>query len=200
MGFLLGALGKQMAGKRLRQLQARMMNVQSQLRRATRDIEKQEKMLNNEMKMYKMQQQASVFSYMQGMSGRLPGAIWEGLASTLGADRIAELQAAGGNMFDIMTSSEASAFNQMQQQIQMQFQYQQQAMQSNMQQQMAITESNMEAYKEMMLQPYKDREEELQTEKDSLETQIQLAQQDYEACKEMEKAGAKNMAPQYTGQ
>lgn len=200
MGFLLGALGKQMAGKRLRQLQARMMSVQSQLRRATRDLETQEKQLNQEMKYAKIQQQSSVFSYMQGMSGRLPGAIWEGLESTFGTERIAELKAAGGNMFDLMTTTEANAYNQMQQQISMQFQYQQQAMQANMQQQMAMYENNMEAYKEMMLQPYKDREEELQTEKDSLETQIQLANQDYEACKEMEKAGAKQMAPQYTGQ
>ena len=37
-------------------------------------------------------------------------------------------------------------------------------------------------------------------EKESLESQIQLAQQDYEACKEMEKAGAKSLVPNYTGQ
>ena len=43
MGFLLGAYGKLMAGKRLRALQARMMSVQSRLRRATRDIEQMEK-------------------------------------------------------------------------------------------------------------------------------------------------------------
>ena len=46
MGFLLGAYGKLMAGKRVRQLQARMMSVQSQLRRATRDIENMERQIN----------------------------------------------------------------------------------------------------------------------------------------------------------
>ena len=76
----------------------------------------------------------------------------------------------------------------------------QQAMQTSVQMMQTMLENQMEAQRELQLQPLKDYEDELQTEKDSLETQIQLAQQDYDACKEMEKAGAKNLKPDYTGQ
>lgn len=43
MGFLLGAFGKLAAGQRYRSLQARMMRIQSRLRRATRDAADMEK-------------------------------------------------------------------------------------------------------------------------------------------------------------
>ena len=46
MGFLLGAFGKLAAGQRYRSLQARMMRIQSRLRRATRDAADMEKMIN----------------------------------------------------------------------------------------------------------------------------------------------------------
>ena len=76
----------------------------------------------------------------------------------------------------------------------------QQLLQTAMQQQMTMQENMIEAAKEAELMGLKDLEDDLQTEKDSLESQIQLAQADYDGCKEMEKAGAKNMVPQYTGQ
>ena len=53
--------------------------------------------------------------------------------------------------------------------------------------------------KETQLEPLRDEEELLQSEKDSLESQIKIATQDYEACKEMEKDGAKQMKPDFTG-
>ena len=40
----------------------------------------------------------------------------------------------------------------------------------------------------------------LQIEKDNLESQLKIAQADYEANKEMEKQGAQNLKPDYTGQ
>ena len=69
--------------------------------------------------------------------------------------------------------------------------------------QLAMQKQQIEDYFEMLketqLEPLKDEEEELQSEKDSLESQIQIAKQDYEACKEMEKDGAKQMKPDFTG-
>ena len=50
MGFLLGAFGKLAAGQRYRSLQARMMRIQSRLRRATRDAADMEKMINRQEK------------------------------------------------------------------------------------------------------------------------------------------------------
>ncbi len=204
MGFLLGAYGKLMAGKRVRQLQARMMSVQSQLRRATRDIENMERSLNQEEKRIKYANQSWMSNMMFGMSASMQNSIWDALvAGGMGQDRVAQLkqiQQSGGNMYAALEGNEATMFTNIQQQLTTQLQYQQQAMQSALMQQNSMVENNFEAYKELQLQPLKDLEEDLHLEKDSLETQIQLAQQDYEACKEMEKAGAKNLVPQYTGQ
>ena len=50
MGFLLGAFGKLAAGQRYRSLQARMMRIQSRLRRASRDVSDMEKMINRQEK------------------------------------------------------------------------------------------------------------------------------------------------------
>ncbi len=197
MGFLLGAYGKLMAGKRVRQLQARMMSVQSQLRRATRDIENMERTLNQQEKNLKYMNQSYISNMMMGMSGGLQASIFGALKTQFG-DSLPI--ANGGIDYAKLSSEQASYLSSITQQMTTQFQYQQQAMQSSLMQQNSMIENNFEAYKELQLQPLKDTEEELQLEKDSLETQIQLAQQDYEACKEMEKAGAKSLVPNYTGQ
>lgn len=197
MGFLLGAYGKLMAGKRVRQLQARMMSVQSQLRRATRDIQNMERTLNQQEKSMKYANQSYLSNMMMGMSGGLQASIFGALQSQFGG----QLPVKGGVIdYTKLSPEQASYLSSITQQMTTQFQYQQQAMQSSLMQQNAMIENNFETYKELQLQPLKDLEEDLQLEKDSLETQIQLAQQDYESCKEMEKAGAKNLTPQYTGQ
>lgn len=197
MGFLLGAYGKLMAGKRVRQLQARMMSVQSQLRRATRDIENMERSLNQQEKNLKYMNQSWMSNMMLGMSGGLQSSIFGALQKQFGNNL-----PMNGNSIDYsqLTSEQASYMSSITQQMTTQFQYQQQAMQSALMQQNSMIENNFETYKELQLQPLKDLEEDLQLEKDTLETQVQLAQQDYEACKEMEKAGSKNLTPQYTGQ
>ena len=197
MGFLLGAYGKLMAGKRVRQLQARMMSVQSQLRRATRDIENMERTLNQQEKNLKYMNQSYISNMMMGMSGGLQASIFGALKTQFG-DSLPI--ANGGIDYAKLSSEQASYLSSITQQMTTQFQYQQQAMQSSLMQQNSMIENNFEAYKELQLQPLKDLEEDLQLEKDSLESQIQLAQQDYEACKEMEKAGAKSLVPNYTGQ
>ena len=204
MGFLIGAFGKLMAGKRVRQLQARMVSVQSQLRRATRDIANMERFLTQQERNIKTQNQAYMSNMMFGMSAGMQGSIWSALeAGGMGADRVAQLRAiqeSGGNMYAALQGNEATMFTNVQQQMTTMFQYQQQAMQSALMQQNTMLENNFETYKEMQLQPLKDLEEDLTVEKESLETQIQLAQNDYKSMQEMEKAGAENLVPRYTGQ
>lgn len=197
MGFLLGAYGKLMAGKRVRQLQARMMSVQSQLRRATRDVQNMEKQLNQEEKMMKMQNQSYLSNMMMGMSGGLQSSIFNALSTQFGNQLP---MANGGIDYTKLSTEQAQYMSTISQQMTTQFQYQQQALQSSMMQQNAMIENNFEAYKELQLQPLKDLEEDLQLEKESLETQNQIAQADYDECKKMEQAGVKNITPQYTGQ
>lgn len=198
MGFLLGAYGKLMAGQRVRQLQARMMSVQSQLRRATRDVQNMEKYLNQQEKMMKMQNQSWLSNMMFGMSAGLQNSIFTELTTKFG--NTLPMTTDGKIDYSKLSTEQAQSMSTISQQMTSQFQYQQQALQSTMMQQNAMMENNFEAYKELQLQPLKDLEEDLQLEKESLESQIQIANNDYEACKEMEKAGAKNMVPQYTGQ
>ena len=174
------------------------MSVQSQLRRATRDVEQMEKFYNQQEKMSKMQMQSWMSSCMQGMQLGLNNSVWSQIGNKYGLNM--------GNMGDptvwakINEQGEGNMIAALLQQANSANTVQMQAMQSAMQQQMSLLENNLEMEKELQLQPLKDLEEDLQLEKDSLESQIQLAQQDYEACKEMEKAGSKNLAPQYTGQ
>ena len=51
-----------------------------------------------------------------------------------------------------------------------------------------------------MLQPLKDKEDELQTELDSLKSQTLIAEQEYKAKQEEEKSGIQYLKPDYTGQ
>lgn len=177
MSFLLGAFGKLSAGRRVRDLQARMMRVQSRLRRATRqcaDMEKQlqrqEQMELNSLKSMGMLAKQTAISQLPGYSDLSSG--------SLTGDALAQAQA---------------QFNQGSSGITAQFE----AQLSFMQQQVS---DKYEWLREVQLEPLKMEEDMLQTEKDSLESQIQIAQADYEACKKMESADAKNLAPNYTGQ
>ena len=204
MGFLLGAFGKQMAGKRLRALQARMMNVQSRLRRATRDIEQMEKFWSRVEKdnknMMTMAMQAANIGIQQNLQSSVFNNIANEIGTKLPADKLDLLRKGNLSVLSELGSTEAQQYTEMLTNNRTQSTYIQQALQAAMQQQMAMQENMIEAQKEAQLMPLKDLEDDLQTEKDSLESQIQLAQADYDGCKEMEKAGAKNMVPQYTGQ
>ena len=202
MGFLLGAYGKLMAGKRVRQLQARMMSVQSQLRRATRDIESMERQINaqqrqmmNSIRTMGSMQMFGLQNASQMNLQALQNSIFGDFYSTAGTDM--------NKWTDAQRSDYTNLTSQYQMQAAMmnnQMSSVQQMMQTTMAQQQQQVETQVELMKELQLQPLKDLEEDLQLEKDTLESQVQLAQQDYEACKEMEKAGSKNLAPQYTGQ
>lgn len=206
MGFLLGAYGKLMAGKRLRALQARMMSVQSRLRRATRDIEQMEKYWtrvekDNKNAMSMAMQYANI-----GIQQSLNSSVFAEIAGKISADKVsscgidlaalkngdisqlAKLGADSGLYTEMLTNSRTAATQT------------QQLLQAAMQQQMAMQENMLEAQKEAQLQPLKDLEDDLMLEQEMLKTQIQLAEQDQKACEEMEKSGVKSFAPQYTGQ
>lgn len=205
MGFLLGAYAKQMAGKRVRSLQARMVHVQSRLRRATRDIEQREKYWAKVEKDLKnsttlQSQQMSYF-----VNAGLQSSIWNNIQLPEGfnytAADLASNNAEAWKALSEMPGGSgiiSSINNQMSEAGRMNSQLSQ-VLQSSFQQTLALQEQEIEMRKEAELQPLKDLEDELQTEKDSLESQIQIANADYEACKEMEKAGVKALTPNYTG-
>lgn len=200
MGFLLGAFGKLMAGRRVRDLQARMMRVQSKARRTTRQIEKMSKMLETQKKMelnsLAMQQQMAN----SGMSGAILGTLAQN-GVTSNNPNVMALLSGGADASSLLNSTKIDANDQA-------FigQYTQLKTQMSSSNEMILAqlknqiEEKYENMNDIMLEPLKMEEDSLQTEKDSLESQLQIAQADYEACKKMEQADAKNLAPNYTGQ
>ncbi|MBQ8460359.1 hypothetical protein IJ541_09700 [bacterium] len=195
MGFLLGAFGKLAAGRRVRDLQARMMRVQTKLRRATRQIDRMSKMLETQKKM-----ELNSLSYMSSMSSAMmPQSVQQMLAGqgiNISNDQLAQFSSGLTMNSQDMTAQDKQAFSA--------FQYA--STQAKAYNEMQITqmkqaiEEKYESLNDSMLEPLKMEEDSLQTEKDSLESQVQIAQADYEACKKMEQADAKNLAPNYTGQ
>ena len=176
MGFLMGAYGKLMAGKYLRNLQYEHTQIQCQLRRVTKQFQTMQKMFDSQKRNISNQLQAQYSNYSMGLMSGL------GLDKT--ANGFLDGQANGG-----VDQRTMYAYNQ--QQMQMQMQYAQAK---------TYYENMFEMQQESMLQPIKDLEEDLQTRKDSLDSQIKIAQQEYEAYKEEEKAGAQSMKPDMTGQ
>ena len=176
MGFLMGAYGKLMAGKYLRNLQFEQTQILSQLRRVTKQVANMQKMFDSQKRNISNQMQAQYSNYsMQLMNGL-------GMADA--ANGFLNGQANGG-----VDQRTMYAYNQ--QQMQMQMQYAQAK---------SYFENMFEMKQESMLQPLKDLEEDLQTRKDSLDSQIKIATQEYEAYKEEEKAGAQSLKPDMTGQ
>ncbi len=202
MGFLIGAFGKLMAGKRVRQLQARMVNVQSQLRRASRDIANMEKMINaqqrqvtNSMRMYSSMQMMGMQSGVNTQLATLQNDIFSDFWNKYGKDSN-KWNAEAQKLYASKTSEyqmQASIINN-------NMGAMQQMLQTSMMQQQQQVENYVEMLKETQLEPLKDLEEDLTVEKESLETEIQLAQNDYKGMQEMEKASAENLVPRYTGQ
>ncbi len=212
MGFLLGAYGKLAAGSRYRSLQARMMRIQSKLRRATRDVANMEKMLDRNMK---AELQALTTS-----SNATKAGFQQVMQATMYSTGVGAAQAAlaeyykkgcpenfeygeGNSKITIKDSAAAQALMQSISQQQANFNTQVSSMTSWMDQNVATCKQQIEEKYEMlrdqMLEPLKDEEDSLQLEKDTLESQIQVAKADYEACQKMEQQDAKMLAPNYTG-
>ncbi len=204
MGFLLGAYGKLAAGSRYRSLQARMMRIQSKLRRATRDVANMEKMLDRNMKrelqdltnngnatkglyqqsMYNALGQSKEFSDAQAIIAQYQKDVKEGGKSNITSEQVAAQSQIISNAMNTMNQQLSTSTAQVDQQ-------------------MAFMKSQIENKYEMMrdqfLEPLKDEEDSLQLEKDTLESQIQVAKADYEACQKMEQADVKMLTPNYTG-
>lgn len=177
MGFFTGAYLKIMTGKMKRQLQNRLVQVTMQMNRVTKqigDMEKQLQSQENSMKnAIKFNASQSIFSMMQ--------------KNGFGA----------GFADKVTNDTKGSAFLQEQQQAYQYYQaYVQQ--QSNMNQEYITQMFDM--YREAQLEPLKNMEDSLATEKATLETRIQTLSDQEKAAQDMEKQGAKDMAPNYTGQ
>lgn len=174
MGFLSGAYGKLMAGQLVRDLQYQMTSVQSRLRRVTRELGDKEKMYQSQQRNMKqaMQTQMQYAAYgMMGQTGMDPSAIWS------------------NPMMANVNQGQISMYSQCMQYAQMQYQAS-----------MTMWENMFEMQRDADLNALKDLEQDLQTEKDNLESRLQIAKAEYDAKKEEEKDGAKNLAPNYTGQ
>ena len=176
MGFLSGAYGKLMAGKYLRSLQHRETMVQARLRRVTKQVGDMEKYLTRMEKQVNanMQRQYQMNMMNTGIFGN-----YDFFGNT-GGSPLGNVQLTDGQRQDFMVMS--------------------QYMQNQMMQAQNVWAQEFDMIRESMLTPLKDEEDSIQTELDSIKSQIQLAQAEYDAKKEEEKAGAKNIAPDYTGQ
>ena len=178
MGFLLGAFGKLAAGQRYRSLQARMMRIQSRLRRATRDAADMEKMINR-------QEKAALNSLTVQSNSALTIAKNGALASIFSQAGAQEL----------MNKAQSNPVGMTQEETQTN-------MSAVCETNTAYTKQQIQDYfeqlRDMQLEPLKDEEDLLQSEKDSLESQLQTAKTDYEACQKMEQSDAKMLAPNYT--
>ena len=201
MGFLLGAYGKLMAGSRYRSLQSRMMRIQSQMRRASREVAEMEKSINRQVRDMTNYMRLITQNYSYGLQAQTQFDQQELFQKEFGKFYV------DGKLKENMTDAEKEAYKTAQMDYTNQYTaIQQQAAMMNQQAQMMSSQQQqqIEQYKEYLeetqLQPLKDLEEDLQQEKDSLETQIQLAKADYDACKDMEKEGVKDLVPKYTGQ
>jgi len=192
MGFLLGAFGKLAAGRRVRALQARMMRVQTKMRRATRQIEQVSKMLETQKKL-----ELNSLTYMQmGAGSMFPKFIQQELMKGMSDETLAKFMGMGGvtvNTYDPKETQQYGEFQMHMSSLKAQNEMYIASMKSQI-------EEKYENLNDMMLEPLKMEEDSLQTEKDSLESQIQIAQADYDACKKLEQSEAKNLAPNYTGQ
>lgn len=196
MGFLMGAYGKLMTGKLVRDIQFQMIGIQSRLRRVTREIgdktkmyEAQERNMKNTMQ---MQMQYTLFGYAQnkGLPVMNPAAGAQGLTPyglALGNGVMGAFM--GGCNFGQFNSTQMMQYSAMQQQVQMYFAQAQ-----------SMWQNTFEMQKNADLQALKDLEDSLQLEKDNLESRLKIAQQEYEAYKQEEKADAKGMVPEYTSQ
>ena len=177
MGFLLGAFGKLMARRRVSDIQAKLMRVQSRHRIATRNVDRVTKSL-------KLMKDAEINGLnMQNMALKQANAL--------------NLQSQYGVLNPLATDADTqkklAEFQQIQARVNAQTEY-------YITDQKQQIEERYQMMEDTMLEPLKMESENLECEKDTLESQLKIAEQDYEACKKMEDAGAKNLAPQYTSQ
>lgn len=179
MGFLLAGFGKQMAGTRMRAIQANIMRISRQVARIQKDYRHMKKDLENaqkaEINALKFQNQQAIALASKQLLGTMQSTM-AGLGKDQNISQSNEYKMA--EMFFSQTQSQKQAeLTYMTQQI----------------------ESKYEYLQNEYLEPLKEEEEELTSEKDLLESQFKMAEEDYKACKQMEQNDAKYLAPNYTG-
>lgn len=185
MGFLLGAFGKLQAGARYRDLQAKMMRVQSKLRRASRQVANFEKMLDRQQKTMLQ----SINYGTMALNNAAQASLWKtemgDFANANLGDLSKEDQAKYNNYYAAFNQAlaQAKTTNEM-----------------NATMQKEWIENYFQQLRDTQLEAYKNEEDSLHLEKESLESQIQVAKMDYDACKEMEKSDAPMLKPTYTAQ
>lgn len=190
MGFLLGAFGKLAAGQRYRSIQARMMRIQSRLRRATRDAADMEKMINK--------QEKAALNSLTAQSNAAMNLAKSGLMSSIfGAGNAAAIMTKVQNGSQLSTE-ESNSYSALMSQYNQQVSNMSATCETSAAMQKQQIQDYFEQLRDMQLEPLKDEEDLLQSEKDSLETQIKTAESDYKACQDMEKNDAKMLAPSYT--
>ena len=203
MGFLLGAYGKLAAGSRYRSLQARMMRIQSKIRRATRDVANMEKMIDRRQKM--MEQELTLNNNMskQMYQNMMVGSMQASKEYTDAMAIITKGQSTDEAIRKTVSSDQLSAASQTLARLQSTSSQQISSMNSYADTNTALMksqiENEIEYMRDTLLEPLKDEEDSLQLEKDTLESQIQVAKADYEACQKMEQADVKMLTPNYTG-
>ena len=174
MGFLMGAYGKLMTGKLVRDIQFQMLGIQSRLRRVTRDI-------GDKTKMYEMQE--------RNMKAQMQSQMQASLFGYMGIDPM-YAQANMSNPYfwqDAATGMDMTQYSKYAQMAQMQF------AQAN-----TMWQNVFEMQKQADLQALKDLEDSLQLENENLKSRLEIAKQEYEAFKQEEKADAKSITPEYT--
>jgi len=174
MGFLMGAYGKLMTGKLVRDIQFQMLGIQSRLRRVTREIGDKTKMYERQERDMKAQMQSQMQDSIYGYMGIDP------MFAKGNMSNPAFWQSAGQTM-------DMNKYAQYAQYVQMQF------AQAN-----TMWQNVFEMQKQADLQALKDIEDSLQLENDNLKTRLEIAKQEYEAFKQEEKADAKSIMPEYT--
>lgn len=190
MGFLLGAFGKLAAGQRYRSIQARMMRIQSRLRRATRDAADMEKMINK--------QEKAALNSLTAQSNAAMNLAKSGLMSSIfGVGNAAAIMTKVQNGSQLSTE-ESNSYSALMSQYNQQVSNMSATCETSAAMQKQQIQDYFEQVRDMQLEPLKDEEDLLQSEKDSLETQIKTAESDYKACQDMEKNDAKMLAPSYT--
>ena len=206
MGFLLGAFGKLAAGSRYRSLQARMMRIQSKLRRASRDVANMEKMLdrnkkaelqaltNNTNAQKTLYQNSMQYVFQSGQAGKIQAALaqYYEAGSKEGEYNGIKIDEKTAQGLTAQITQESAKFNS-------QVSSMTAWVDTNIATMKQEIEDKYERLRDSMLEPLKDEEDSLQLEKDTLESQLTIAKQDYEACQKMEQADAKMLAPNYTG-
>lgn len=193
-GFLLGAFGKLMAGRRVRMLQKRLVRAQSRLARATKKAADMEKQLQSA-----KQRELNNLSFQQSMAmNNMPANLRNSLfAEGISDEDFARIAGYGGAGL-----SSGSTDAELQEKIAT-YQYHASAFKNSVAMDVAQFKQQIEdKYENIRLasiEPLKQEEDALSSEKDSLESQVTIAKADYDSMKELEKSGAQDLKVNYNG-